>query len=242
MSPSPEFDFASSEADFSHSSLNGLSFSESPTFETHHHSFHSHGNHRALSPPLEHDEREFTQTASVMQARKASEQHPEDVHRQQEDSKTDNSAGESSSSSSSTSSPGDTSMSSSIDQFPSLVADVPGDTVSVDPNTPSGIYDDMQDPLAESEETSAWRNHEAAAALFGHNNSHLSLSAAAAVGSSPMLRPSTGKDSMSISTGSGTPARKGEAQSVSDPFAAWGDLKSPEAVELSELDDLMGEF
>lgn len=101
----------------------------------------------------------------------------------------------------------------------------------------------------ESEEVSARRNEEAASMLFGHGagasrlgiNPHPGL----AFGSSPMLRPQSnmaGKDGHFKSPS----GRKYDELKIvphyGNDLGAWDDLKSPEAVGLNELDDMLGGF
>lgn len=71
MSPSPEVDLSSPELDFLQESSDPASAQDLGGVTTDVDTSH---NHRGVTPPLESDEREFTETASSMQLRKASEQ------------------------------------------------------------------------------------------------------------------------------------------------------------------------
>jgi len=76
MSPSPEVDLSSHELDFlnADSELEAASISLGFEHLAVPKDIDTSHNHRGVSPPLESDEREFTQTASSMQQRKESEQ------------------------------------------------------------------------------------------------------------------------------------------------------------------------
>jgi len=148
-------------------------------------------NHRAASPPLEGDEREFTQTASSMRARGMS-----------------------------------------LDD-------------SVRPSTEEQEHtelDGQSAPLEETAEMTELRNKETAAALFGHT--HANHDVDAMVLSSPVVRPTQ----LHVVT----EARKIDMMDVDtkDQVSTFGetrfgmgwDMRSPENVELAELDDLLGGF
>ncbi len=194
-SPSPELELSIPEIEFSHiQSMEAPPFTDSTTEASFANISH---NRRAASPPLEHDEREFTHTASVMQQRKQSEQ---------------------------------------IEQLQLSAAGTP---------TAEQLDDVMEAVQDETEESAALRNREAAAALFGGHGSNL-LQVADADFSSPMLRPMTSQNLHLLTTT--TPKRLfgfvGADVAMLDPFGScsWADLKSPECVELAELDDLLGGF
>ncbi|KAI9704454.1 MAG: hypothetical protein M1836_007317 [Candelina mexicana] len=155
-------------------------------------------NHRAASPPLEGDEKEFTQTASSIQKRTMS----------QENSVDDNVI-----------------MSTELDEEQTSQA-ANGE---------------------ETEEHAELRNSEAAATLFGH--SHATTNAIEF--SSPLVRPNSQHRTSSL------PAKKTINEMDMDIdvrvdnvpilgeniFRAWGsDMRSPEDIELDELEDLFGEF
>lgn len=146
-------------------------------------------NHRSASPPLEGDEREFTQTASSMRARGMS-----------------------------------------------LDESIRPSTEDQEPITEFDVQ------IEETAEMTELRNKETAAALFGH--SHANHDADAMVLSSPVVRPTP----LQIVT----EARKLDMMDVDtkDHVAAFGetrfgsnwDMRSPEKVELDELDDMLGDF
>jgi len=148
-------------------------------------------NHRAASPPLEGDEREFTQTASSMRARGMS-----------------------------------------LDD-------------SVRPSTegPEHVASDgPSPPLEETAEMTEQRNKEAAAALFGHAHATHDMDAM------DLSSPVVGHTHLQIVT----EARKlvmmdadmkDSASVLGDTrFETSWDMRSPENVELDELDDLLGGF
>lgn len=148
-------------------------------------------NHRAASPPLEGDEREFTQTASSMRARGMS-----------------------------------------LDD-------------SVRPSTEGQEHLDSDGPsvpLDETAEMTEQRNKEIAAALFGH--AHATHDIDAMDLSSPVVRHAPSHvvaearkvDMMETDT-------KDPVSIVGDTrFGMSWDMRSPENVELDELDDLFGGF
>jgi hypothetical protein len=73
LSPSPEIDLSSPEFDEEHGTFNARHAADSHTNNqnnSHHRLSH---NHRSASPPLEGDEREFTQTASSLRERASEE-------------------------------------------------------------------------------------------------------------------------------------------------------------------------
>jgi len=193
-SPSPELELSIPEMEFSHIQSMALPpFTDSTTEASFANISH---NRRAASPPLEHDEREFTHTASIMQQRKQSEQ---------------------------------------IEQLQLSAAGTP---------TAEELDDVMEVVQDETEESAALRNREAAAALFGGHGNNL-LQVVDADFSSPMLRPMTTQNLHLMTT---TPKRPfgfvGADVAMLDPFGScsWAELKSPECVELAELDDLLGGF
>ncbi|KAF2086717.1 hypothetical protein K490DRAFT_43585 [Saccharata proteae CBS 121410] len=199
MSPSPEVDLSSPELDdeehasdrFSGRSSLGLRDGPHPPTST-----NMAHNRRAVSPPLERDEREFTATASSLQQRSRSRDY-------MNERKSPPSEVESSS---------DTSMEDSV---------------------PS-VEDD------ETEESIAIRNSEAAALVFGQSvDSNFSISTLD-FESSPVLKPNSASKGLD---------RMGDVKMVGiqdgdhiDGGWGWSDWKSPEAVELDELDDLLGDY
>lgn len=147
-------------------------------------------------PPLEHDEREFSQTAGAMRQRKESEQ---------------------------------------------VESRRPSRLPSNDPEEQNGSgsdsYHDHQpfpqiheEPEAMDEDAQE-NSYNAAAMLFGHQHHHT-------FSVSPMLRPQQGGAGLSLST---TPRKHAQTYTAPDATSifAWSDLKSPENVELAELDDLL---
>ena len=148
-------------------------------------------NHRAASPPLEGDEREFTRTASSMRARGMS-----------------------------------------LD-----------DSIRPSTEAPEHAESDAPSlPLEETAEMTEQRNKEAAATLFG--NTHANHNADAMILSSPLTKQThlhiiteaSKLDMMDIDM-------KDQASALGDTrFGAGWDMRSPENVELDELDDLLGGF
>jgi hypothetical protein len=91
----------------------------------------------------------------------------------------------------------------------------------------------------ESEETVFRRNKEAADALFGNAEGHLSLKKTLFLASSPMLNPTMEVDT---STTRPVPPPLSLSQDRTDSSFAWAELKSPETVELDELEDLFESY
>jgi hypothetical protein len=93
----------------------------------------------------------------------------------------------------------------------------------------------------ESEESAVRRNKEAADVLFGQSDHHLSLRRQNFLASSPMLHPQMEIDSMS-----GKPVTPNLSLSINDDKMdssfVWTELKSPETLELDELDDLFESY
>lgn len=157
-------------------------------------------NRRAQSPPLERDEKEFTQTASSLQQRSRS--HTMETQ---------------------------------------AMADPPQITTDDDMT----LHD-----IEETEETFARRNSEAAAVLFGHtlDQSHLSAHPnALGLSSSPMIKPQ-------LEINLGAAKKLGDALMMDDEDSKifgedgefsgwrWTDLKSPENVDMKELDEMFGGY
>lgn len=94
----------------------------------------------------------------------------------------------------------------------------------------------MEDQDDETEEMKHLRNHEAASALFGGQYSHLGVGSVThmTLNSSPMIHPTLSTKDMPPSMGNMS------FRLAADDDAAWHELKSPDCVELSELDDLLG--
>lgn len=88
----------------------------------------------------------------------------------------------------------------------------------------------------ESEESAAVRNSEAAALLFGHSvESNASTATMDFEVSSPVFRP------VDQGLGGKTEATE-DVRVLDDDTWEWSDWKSPETVELDELDDLLGGY
>lgn len=178
MSPSPELDLSDYDSNASDPFSNQ---SHPPT------TANIANNRRAQSPPLEKDEREFTQTASFLQQRRKS-QEAERVH---------------------------------------------STTVLVEHVQKDVIMDEVSHSIEETEESAARMNSEAAAALFGHMD-HLSSFQANIAPSSPALKPTLHIDMPPPSL-----KRKQVRLDVDDDD--WT-MKSPESIDLDELDDLFGGY
>ncbi|KAF2731750.1 hypothetical protein EJ04DRAFT_362030 [Polyplosphaeria fusca] len=183
MSPSPELDLSSPE--FDHGNDPFSSQTHPPTSANILH------NRRAQSPPLEKDEKEFTQTASFLQQRRRSQA----AEREKE-----------------ASAPSETTQSTDI------------------------IMEDITE-VEETEESAARKNSETAAALFGFGQMDLGATFQPELApSSPILKPT--------SIEMPPPRfRPGEMKmDTVDVDWSWSELKSPENIELDELDDLLGGF
>jgi hypothetical protein len=178
LSPSPELDLSSPDFD------NGIDPFSSQTHPPT--SANISHNRRAQSPPLERDEKEFTQTASFLQQRRKS---------QQAERERSNSA-------------------------PMEVAQRPDVTM-----------DDILE-VDETEESAARKNSETAAALFGHFD-HVSVFAT----SSPMMKPT-----LSIEMPPPMFRPSDLKMETDDIDWSWSEMKSPENVNLDELDDLFGGY
>jgi hypothetical protein len=180
-SPSPELDLSSPEYDDGTDQF--TSQTHPPT------SANIENNRRAQSPPLEKDEKEFTQTANFLHQRRQSQE--AELKRE---------------------------------------ASLPTE----DSNSSDVAMDDVPELIEETEESAAQKNSEAAAALFGHDQ--ISGFSASFSDSSPSLRPSLWVDMSQ-------PMYKfGECKPEPEEVDWTWSMKSPENVELHELDDLLGEF
>ncbi|KAF2007023.1 hypothetical protein P154DRAFT_420780 [Amniculicola lignicola CBS 123094] len=183
MSPSPELDLSSPDFDVGN---NPFSNQPHPPSEV-----NIANNRRAQSPPLEKDEKEFTQTASFLQQRRKSQE----AERKRE-----------------TSAPSE--------QTPSV--DV--------------AMDDMPMTIEESEESAAQKNSETAAVLFGQMDL-VSTFGAGLAPSSPLHKPV-------FSIEMPPPMFKpGDMRMSTDDLDwCWSEMKSPENVDLDELDDMFGDY
>ncbi|KAJ4305506.1 hypothetical protein N0V90_001037 [Kalmusia sp. IMI 367209] len=178
-SPSPELDLS----DYDDSGSDPFTNSTHPP--TTHNIAH---NRRAQSPPLEKDEREFTQTASSLQERRKSQQ----AERERSAS-----------------------------------------AVVENTQPPDVTMDDIPE-LEETEESAALKNSETAAALFGEME-HTAFQPDLSI-SSPLLKPS-------LNIEMPPPMFKAsESLSENDDEDLNWDMKSPENIELEELDDLFGNY
>jgi hypothetical protein len=183
MSPSPELDLSSPEFDDGSDPFSNQTHPPTSTNIAH--------NRRAQSPPLEKDEKEFTQTASFLQQRRQSQE----AERKRE-----------------TSSP----------------AEAVAPSVDV-------TMDDIPETIEETEESAARKNSEAAAALFGQMD-HLSGFPSDLVTSSPVIKL--------VGIEMPPPLFKpGDVKMETEDLDwSWSEMKSPEHVELDELDLMFGEY
>ncbi|OAL49458.1 hypothetical protein IQ07DRAFT_55808 [Pyrenochaeta sp. DS3sAY3a] len=179
MSPSPELDLSDYDSNTSDPFSNQ---SHPPTTVNIAH------NRRAQSPPLEKDEREFTQTASFLQQRRRSQE----AERQR---------------------------SASAPKEPTPKIDV--------------VMEEVAQSIEETEESAARKNSEAAVALFGHM-SHVSSFQPTLALSSPAL-----KSTLHIEMP--PPSLKVAAFKFPVYDDDW-EMKSPETIELDELDNLFDEY
>ena len=94
----------------------------------------------------------------------------------------------------------------------------------------------MDDRKDETEEMEHLKNHEVASALFGGQYNHLGVGSSNEVtlNSSPMIRPTLSTKDMP------PPVFARSFRSAAEDDAAWHELRSPDCVGLSELDDLLG--
>jgi hypothetical protein len=182
MSPSPELDLS----DYDENVSDPFSSQAHPPT-----SINIAHNRRAQSPPLEKDEREFTQTASSLQQRRKSQEAERE-------------------------------RSSSAPAEPAHSSDV--------------IMDEVALSIEETEESAARKNSEAAATLFGESHSGSSFDFSF---SSPALKSAP----LSIAMPPPPMFKANEVKlEIYDSDWAWSDLRSPEHIELEELDDLFGGY
>ena len=178
MSPSPELDLSDYD---SHASDPFSNQTHPPTTANISH------NRRAQSPPLEKDEREFTQTASFLQQRRMSQE----AERQR---------------------------SASASAEPTQSSDTKMEEIAVS--------------VEESLESAARKDSEAAAALFGQMDQLMSFHAALSP-NSPALKPILALEMPPPSL-----KRKEMKLDLDDDWI----MKSPELIDLDELDDLFGGY
>ncbi|KAI4642741.1 uncharacterized protein J4E78_010071 [Alternaria triticimaculans] len=178
MSPSPELDLSDYD---SHDSDPFSKQSHLPTTANISH------NRRAQSPPLEKDEREFTQTASFLQQRRMSQEAERE-------------------------------RSASASAEPAQQSDVKMEEVSVS--------------VEETVESAAQKDSEAAAALFGQMDQLMTFQSALSP-SSPALKPV-----LHIEMPPPSLKRKSIKLELDDDWI----MKSPELIDLDELDDLFGGY
>ena len=229
LSPSPEVDLSSPEVEEADEPVpptpaGSLSGRSSLARDGTHPDAEVMSSRRAMSPPLEGDEREFTQTASVMQSKRSFSS--------------------------------DVSM---VDSNDGVHASIEGE---------AGGQDDEEG----DEHTERQRHREAAAALFGQTAQGVPTMSSTGMSSpevrpSPGLHVITNPRTMTVrvratSTTKERKGGRGAVSSLEDDLMSmeiergspkgedemlmnmgWeGDLRSPESVELEELDDLLGEF
>ncbi|KAF2097481.1 hypothetical protein NA57DRAFT_77738 [Rhizodiscina lignyota] len=187
-------------------------------------------NRRAVSPPLEGDEREFTQTASELQMLVMRKRAEEKEERERRASRELSLASGSASGTNSAGGPATPNSAGASDT----------DDADIKMESASNPDDEDDGPVIvdESEETCALRNHEAAAALFGGSGvdvDMLNIASPMLTGkvhfaSSPLVKPT-----MNVSITSDKVPEKG---------LKWSELelRSPETVDLNELDDLFDSF
>jgi hypothetical protein len=178
MSPSPELDLSDYD---SHDSDPFSKQSHLPTTANISH------NRRAQSPPLEKDEREFTQTASFLQQRRMSQEAERE-------------------------------RSASASAEPTQQSDVKMEEVSAS--------------VEETVESAAQKDSEAAAALFGQMDQLMTFQSALSP-SSPALKPV-----LHIEMPPPSLKRKSIKLELDDDWI----MKSPELIDLDELDDLFGGY
>jgi hypothetical protein len=177
MSPSPELDLS----DYDENVTDPFSSQAHPPTTAN----ISH-NRRAQSPPLEKDEREFTQTASFLQQRRRSQQAERE-------------------------------RSASITTEPAKPVDV--------------VMDDVLHSVEETEESAARKNSEIAVALFGHLDASFKADFAP---NSPAFKPN-------LHIEMPPPSFKHTEVKFEFDDLDWT-MKSPETIDLEELDDLFGEY
>lgn len=197
LSPSPELDLSSPEFEddstpFSNRNPLMRGGTHPPTSTNIAH------NRRAVSPPLERDEKEFTQTASFLQQR------------------------------------------SRIQASEANATSGSDESQQTDTTMDGPIPEEVE----ETEESAALRNSEAAAALFGQVD-HLSVHTIqhGFTSSSPLLKPHL-EIEISRTTFKGGFGDGDDVKMVGDDEFGWcwPELKSPENVDLDELEDLFGEY
>jgi hypothetical protein len=173
MSPSPELDLS----DYDENSVDPFSNQSHPPTTA-----NIANNRRAQSPPLEKDEREFTQTASSLQQRRKSQE------AEQRERST---------------------------------------SLSTESKTVDIAMWEIHPTIEETEESAARKNSEIASALFGQMD-------ATAFPSSPAVKPV-------LHIEMPPPLYKPHAMKLDMDDLDWT-MKSPETIELDELDVLFGEY
>jgi hypothetical protein len=176
MSPSPELDLSDYDSNASDPFSNQT---HPPTTANISH------NRRAQSPPLEKDEREFTQTASSLQQRRMSQEAERE-------------------------------RSASASAEPAQHSDV--------------VMDEIAQSIEETIESAARKDSEAAAALFGQMDH---LASFQTTPSSPALKPT-----LHIEMPPPSLKRKSAKLELDDDWI----MKSPELIDIDELDDLFGGY
>lgn len=181
MSPSPELDLS----DYDENGSDPFSSQTHPTTTA-----NIAHNRRAQSPPLEKEEREFTQTASFLQQRRRSQEAERE-------------------------------RSASVSTESTQASEI--------------IIDEITQSIEETEESAALKNSETAAMLFGQmgNVSTFEMEFAP---TSPSLKPTLIMDMPPLMF------RSNEVKLIDDFDWNWSEMKSPEHIELDELDDLFGGY
>ena len=203
LSPSPELDLIAPEFDHPHHghSMSGVSYTGSPAYPEV--STYGEAYQQATVPPLESDEREFTQMATNMATRRAIEQ-----------------------SATPDAEPEPPSMDLTGHNPSESYLSMPSHDLS---ESPGEVEEE------ETEEAKHLKNQQAASALFGNQYAHLSANPSSHIilNSSPMIRPM-----LSTKDVPKTMTQPSFGRSMDDD-AVWNELKSPDCVELSELDELL---
>lgn len=179
MSPSPELNLSTPEFEDHVDPFSNQSHPPTSVNIAH--------NRRAQSPPLERDEREFTQTASSLQQRRMSQE----AERK---------------------------------RAASMTA----------PPQVDVVMEDALSHVEESEESAARKNSESAAMLFGH----IATFQAEMVPSSPLTKPALVIE-MPPPPFKPIESLKRDRDEID---LSWSDMKSPESIELDELEDLLGGY
>ncbi|EED19519.1 conserved hypothetical protein [Talaromyces stipitatus ATCC 10500] len=257
LSPSPEIDLSSPEFEVEHDTFNARNGSGSHTNQNNGHHRLSH-NHRAASPPLEGDEREFTQTASSLRERASEEK-----------------ASRQSSLAALSMPTSDESHDAQIHAFPGSPMDEDPLTTSISEKSQYGDYlsqggsnnqeQDLDDAAVAtlfgtspspsltsvatslSSGTTAPSEAELADVPLALPTSDLARSNTATATATEGTSPSSLKRSFDmVETGfptkSVTDFKRSQTFDFEMVIDSWADLRSPETVEVDELDEMFGDF